>query len=112
MINVIEKADILASAIADSGEYKEYISLLKNIQTEPDLYARFNEYRKKSFEIQVSSDVDAVNQLENLRGEFSELLANSKVSRVLSAEQVFCKMMRQINAKIMESIDEMDVSFL
>lgn len=112
MVNVVEKADALASAIAESKEYKEYINLLKHIQGEPDLYSRFNEYRRRSFEIQVSSDVDAVNQLENLRAEFSEFLTNSKVSRVLSAEQVFCKMMRQVNAKIMESIEEMDVSFL
>ncbi len=112
MGNVVEKADALASAIAESKEYKDYISLLKIIQGEPDLYSHFNEYRRRSFEIQVSSDVNAVNQLENLRLEFSELLTNSKVSRVLSAEQIFCKMMRQVNAKIMESIEEMDVSFL
>lgn len=112
MVNVMEKAQALASAIEESTEYTEYIGLLKKVQTEPEVYARLNEYRRKSFEIQVSSDVDSTQQLENLQIEFSELLADGKISRLLSAEQVFCKMMRQINEKIMGSIEEMDISFL
>ncbi len=112
MSNVLEKAGVLADAIADSAEYMEYISLLKKLQEDPDLYARFNEYRKRSFEIQVSSDVDAAQQLENLQKEFTDLLSDGQISRTLSAEQEFCKMMRKVNAKIMGSIEEMDVSFL
>jgi cell fate (sporulation/competence/biofilm development) regulator YlbF (YheA/YmcA/DUF963 family) len=112
MINVLEQAEHLADAIQKSGEYTEYISLLKKLQEEPDLYARLNDYRKRSFEVQMSSDSDAVKQLENLQVEFAELLADARVSRFLSAEQAFCKMMRQVNEKIMGSIEQMDVSFL
>ena len=112
MSDVLEKAEALADAIAKSAEYAEYISMLKEIQREPELYARFNEYRKRSFEIQVSSDIGAAQQLESLQMEFADLLSDGKISRALSAEQVFCKMMRKVNAKIMGSIEEMDVSFL
>lgn len=112
MINVMEKAEALSAAIEESAEYREYIALLKKLQKEPELYSRLNEYRRRSFEIQMSSDVDAIQQLENLQMEFAELLTDGKISRLLSAEQVFCKMMRQINEKIMGSIEEMDVSFL
>lgn len=112
MVNVMEKAEALASAIEKSTEYTEYIDLLKKLQAEPELYAHLNEYRKKSFDIQVSSDVDSSQKLENLQVEFSDLLSDGKISRFLGAEQAFCKMMRQINERIMESIEEMDVSFL
>lgn len=112
MINVMEKAESLAVAIGESAEYTEYIVLLKKVQEEPELYSRLNEYRRRCFDIQMSSDVDATQQLEHLQMEFSELLSNGKISRVLNAEQVFCKMMRQINEKIMGSIEEMDISFL
>lgn len=112
MINVMEKAKELSSAITESAEYREYITLLKKIQEEADLYSRLNEYRKRSFYIQISNDTDAIRHLEELQVEFSELLSDGKISRFLSAEQAFCKMMRQINARIMGSIEEMDISFL
>jgi len=112
MTEIMEKAEALQNAIRESTEYTEYINMQGALQKEPDLYERLNEYRRRSFEIQLSDDVDAHTKLEKLHGEFSDFLADGKVSRFIRAEQAFCKLMRQVNEKILGGIQEMDISFL
>jgi len=112
MANVIEKAEELASAIQKSVEYTDYIRLQKEVQNDKELYEKLGEYRRRCFEVQFSDDVDATSKMENIRNEYSEILLNGRVGRFMNAEQAFCKLMREVNTKIMESIDQMDVSFI
>ena len=111
MNNVEFNTKNLIRAIRTSNEYNHYHRLLDKIKQDRDLYASMNEYRKRSFMLQMGNDETYLDDIAKLRGEFKYVVNNSIVSEFLIAEQRLNKMTRQINASVIDCIN-LDADFL
>lgn len=111
MKTVIEQTEVLVESIQESDEYSEYKRLLKTVMQDENLYEKVNEFRRRNFVVQVEKSSDVLEEIDKLQKEYADLLNNLLIKEFLAAEQIMCKMMRQINNRVLESL-EMDISFL
>lgn len=111
MNNVEYSTKNLIKAIRTSNEYNHYHRLLEKIKQDKNLYNAMNEFRKRSFMLQMCNDDTYLDEINKLRNEFKDTLNNNLVSEFLIAEQRLNKMTRQINASIIDCIN-IDVDFL
>lgn len=111
MRKVADSTQDLIQAIQASNEYREFHSLYSEIEKNPVLLKRVNEYRKRRFEIQVSNTQDYTNLQNKLRDEFKDIHSNELTLKFLIAERHFSNMMKQINHTILDSVN-LDIGFL
>jgi len=111
MNNVEFNTKNLIKAIRTSNEYNHYHRLLDKIKQNDELYTNMNEYRKRSFMLQMADGDTYLDDIARLRDEFEVVVNNSLVSEFLIAEQRLNKMTRQINSSVIDCIN-LDVDFL
>lgn len=111
MKKVSELTQDLIQAIQGSEPYSSYHRLYAEIEKNPDLLKRINEYRKRRFEIQMSNTKDYMNMQDNLLKEFKDIQSNELALEFLIAEKHFSNMMKQVNHTILDSVN-MDIGFL
>ena len=83
----------------------------KDSRNNNELYTNMNEYRKRSFMLQMADGDTYLDDIARLRDEFEYVVNNSLVSEFLIAEQRLNKMTRQINSSVIDCIN-LDVDFL
>lgn len=98
-MNIIQQTDALIEAIETSNEFAQYHLLQKAIMKE-DVYNRLNEFRRRNFEIQMNSQVDAIDSSANLYQEYADILNRTEVKEFLNAEQRYIRMLRRIHQEI------------
>ncbi|MCI8407688.1 MAG: YlbF family regulator [Lachnospiraceae bacterium] len=98
-MNVIQQTDALIKAIETSNEFAQYYLLQKTIMKE-EVYNRLNEFRRRNFEIQMNSQVDAIDSSANLYQEYADILNRTEVKEFLNAEQRYIRMLRKIHQEI------------
>ena len=101
----------LIQAIQNSESYQKYHKLYSEIEKDPSLLKRVNEYRKCRFEIQVSDVQDYTKFQNELQNEFNDIHSNELTLEFLIAERHFSNMMKQVNHSILDSVN-MDIGFL
>ena len=102
----------LGQAILESEEYRSYKEALAEIRKRPDLMRELDEYRKKSFTIQNSSEVDNMfDATLNLNREYDTLVNTGEVSRFLMCELMLSMLIQDICKSILEPLD-FDIDFL
>jgi len=104
----------LVKKIKKTQEYIDYLNYKSVLERNQDLYRRVQEFRRKSFEIQVSHNYGMYNAYENLvnlKNENEELLSAPKVKLFLDAELNLSKMISAVYDTIAEEID-FDIRFL
>ncbi|SES83995.1 YlbF family regulator [[Clostridium] polysaccharolyticum] len=111
MKKVEEATRLLIGQIKESKAYQDYTRLYSEIQKNPELLKRVNEYRKRRFEIHLSNVKDYSNMQEDLRREFSDIHSNELTLEFLIAEKHFSNMMKLVNHTILDSV-QMDIDFL
>lgn len=111
MKKVLNATQELIQTIQESGAYQEYHRLYAEIEKNPALLKRVNEYRKRRFEIQVSDVKDYTNFQNELMNEFKDIHSNELTLEFLIAERHFSNMMKQVNHFILDSVN-MDIGFL
>ena len=111
MKKVAQATQELIQSIQDSEHYSNYHRLYDELQKNPILLKRVNEYRKRRFEIQVSNDQDFTNMQDELAKEFKDIHSNELALEFLIAERHFSNMMKQVNHTILDSVN-MDIGFL
>lgn len=111
MGKIKECTQALIEAVQDSSEYKEYHEMLDSITSQPELYSRVNEYRRKNFMIQIDGGDNVQGRIADLQMEFAEILANAQVQKFINADIKLGKRMRKISDKVLEGAG-MDISFL
>ncbi len=95
-----------AREVRRSEVYQEYAQQLAKVKSEPGLYEKVNEFRKKNFDIQNNgSSENMMERLEELDKEYSWLRENALVEDFLQAELAFCRMMQEIDALIVRELD-------
>lgn len=111
MRKVADAIQDLIQVIQVSNEYREFHSLYSEIEKNPALLKRVNEYRKRRFEIQVSNTEDHTSLQNELRDEFKDIHSNELTLEFLIAERHFSNMLKQVNHTILDSVN-MDIGFL
>ena len=111
MKKVAETTQDLIQAIQNSEPYSSYHRLYGEVEKNPALLKRVNEYRKRRFELQVSNAQDYTNMQEELLKEFKDVHSNELALEFLIAERHFSNMMKQVNHTILDSVN-MDIGFL
>ncbi len=108
------EAEVLVKKIQKTQEYIDYLNYKSILERHDDLYRRVQEFRRKSFEIQVSHHYGIYNAYENLvnlKNENEELLSEPKVKLFLDAELKLSKLISVVYDTIAEEID-FDIQFL
>ena len=96
--------DNLIDTIKNDDIYLEYKKQLDLLRQDPELKRQVDDFRKKNYDMQMSGDMDFA-KLENFREEYREFRANPLVDSFLAAELDFCRMMQNINFKIIDAVD-------
>ena len=103
---IMEATKKFAAIIRDSDTYKEYLFQREKIKTQPELYDKVNEYRRKNFDIQNESDSeDLFDRMEAFEREYAKFRENPLVDDFLQAELAFCRMMQDVNVLLTSEID-------
>lgn len=97
-------ADLIA-AIQESSEYRRYHDADDKLHEYPELLTAVHEFRRKNYQIQNSRDVDIFSQTDSLYQEITSMRKNPVVEEYLNAELALCRVVQNVNWKLIEGLD-------
>lgn len=109
-----EETTKLAEKIKKTTAYIDYLNFKSILERQPDIFRRVGEYRRRSFEIQISHSYGAFNAYENLLNlnkEYEELLSEPIVKSFIDAELKISKLIAGVYDTIAKEVD-FDIKFL
>ena len=103
MKNIDNAVGQLIEAITESEVYREYLVQLERIKEQPGLKMQIDDFRTRNYELQTGgeADFDKIKQFESENEDFRE---NPYVSDFLAAELAFCRMMQDINIRVVGAV--------
>lgn len=103
MNNIDNAVGQLIAAITESEIYQEYMTQLARVKEQPGLKAQIDDFRTRNYELQTGrdADFDKIKQFEKDNEDFRE---NPYVSDFLAAELAFCRMMQDINIRLLGAV--------
>ena len=104
MRNVEVAADHYIDAIKASEEYLDYIREKDRVKQFPELKQQIDEFRRRNYEIQCS-ETAAFETIEQFEKEYADFLKNPLVENFLAAELAFCRLMQELELKVVGSLD-------
>lgn len=104
MRNMEEAVQEFVGAIKATQEYEDYTSEKNKVKQFPELKGQIDEYRRRNFEMQSSSDT-AFESMEQFEKEYAAFMEIPMVADFLAAELAFCRLMQEVNLKVTESLD-------
>ena len=102
--SVEQSLDNLIDTIKSDEVYLEYKKQLDLLRQDPELKRQVDDFRKRNYDMQMSGDLDFA-KLDSFREEYREFRTNPLVDSFLAAELDFCRMMQNINFKIIDAVD-------
>ena len=111
MNEVDEILEQLIHKIATTKEYNQYMTMLDRIKSQPDLYRRIGEFRRRSLAIQMSESNNKIQENNNLQNEYRDLLTNGLSNDFFVAEHQYCGMIQAIQNELLENA-HIDTGFL
>ena len=112
MNNIEYQTRQLIRELKKSNVYNQYQRLQTKIEKDSDLYRRVNEFRKACFIIQNKPNgPEDTGELYALYEAYGDILMNSDVRELLTAEHGMSILMNQVMDQIYNELD-IDVSFL
>ena len=112
MQQAIVLAQQLNEKIKKSEEYRRYVETDRRLRQEPELYAKYNEFRRRNYEFQFSDgDSNLYDEVFNLVKEYDTILQDSLVNDFILAEQRFCSLMQELYAALSDGL-ELDYEYL
>lgn len=101
----------LTKRLTDTKEYIQYKNLLERVKTQPELFHRIGEFRRRGISINMGHGENLIQENNNLQNEFRDLQNNGLVNDFLVAEHQYCVMIRNLQKQLLEGA-QIDVSFL
>lgn len=106
MDQIDEAIDKLLEAIKKSGEYRRYQVIQEQVNEYPELGREINGFRQKNYLLQNSNGtVDLYEETDRMEKEYREFRKNPLVSEYLAAECALCRMIQQVNWRMIEGLD-------
>lgn len=103
---VEESLDVLIDAVKNSYEYQAYLSAKKRVDLNPEIKKNLDKFRAKNYEIQNNSKAEVLYAgIDTIEREAAEFRANPLVEEFLAAELALCRMIQNINWKLIGSLD-------
>ena len=88
----------------NSDIYQEYKSKLDQVKQYPDLKRQIDEFRMRNYELQQSPDY-AFDKMEQFQREYQTFRDDPLVSDFLAAELAFCRMVQDVENRLVGRID-------
>ena len=107
-MNVYDSAHLLAKAIKESSEYKEFVEKQKKVVNNPKTKEMMKDFREKALEIQMaqmSGQKIEPQKMENIKKLENIVMSNPVIKEFFMVEMRFSQMMNDINKIIGDSID-------
>jgi len=103
----MEKAtDKYIAALQKSDEYCNYADAKAKAKEDPILWQQICEYRRKRYEFQnLTSPEELFDRVDAFERDYREWKKDSRVTAFLDAELAFCRMMQDINLRIVDAVD-------
>ena len=97
----------LIAAVIASEEYREYDRQKQIMKEQPELKAQIaTNIRQENFELQNSAQADELfDRTDEFSRRLEEFRKNPLVDEFLNAELDFCRMIQEINGKIVEAVN-------
>lgn len=99
MNNIDNATDEFIAALLATDVYTNYRQELEKVKREPGLKEQIDDFRKRNYEFQSSTDND-FSKLDRFEKEYENFRANPLVADFLAAELDLCRMMQRINIRI------------
>lgn len=104
-MNLDEAIDNFIGFLKDSDIYKEYRSALEELNKDPELKRRVDDFRQRNYNFQQSEDID-LNEYDQFRSELVGFRASDqRVDAFLDAELALCRMIQDVSYRITEALD-------
>ena len=104
-MNLDEAIDNFIGFLKDTDIYKEYRNALEELNKDPDLKRRVDDFRQRNYNFQQSDDID-LNEYDQFRSEMVGFRASDqRVDTFLDAELALCRMIQDISYRITEALD-------
>ena len=94
----------LIQTIKGDEVYREYRKQLDLLRQSPELKRQVDDFRKRNYDMQMNEDLDFA-KLTAFQEEFKTFRENPLVDSFLAAELEFCRMMQNVNFRLVESMD-------
>ncbi len=112
MQQAIEMAEALNAEIRNSEEYKRYLETSRRLKQQPELYERFNEFRRRNYDMQFSEgDSNLYDEVLNLVKEYEAMLQESVVNDFQLAEHRLNALLREVYSTLSDEL-ELDYEYL
>jgi cell fate (sporulation/competence/biofilm development) regulator YlbF (YheA/YmcA/DUF963 family) len=108
------ETSLLVGKVKKTQEYIDYLNYKSILERQENLHRQVQEFRRKSFEVQLSHHYGVFNAYENLvnlKNEHEDLLSDPIVKLFLDAELKLSKLISTIYDTIADEID-FDIRFL
>ena len=104
-MNLDEAIDNFIGFLKDSDIYKEYRSALEELNKDPELKRRVDDFRQRNYNFQQSEEID-LNEYDQFRSEMVGFRASDqRVDAFLDAELALCRMIQDVSYRITEALD-------
>lgn len=108
----INMAQELNKELMGSEEYLRYRETNRRLKDNPELYGRYNEFRRRNCELQTSEgDSNLYDEVFNLVKEYDTILQDTRVSDFMMAEQHLCNLMQDVYNAMTQGL-ELDYEYL
>lgn len=107
---VYDEANNLAKAIKESKEYLEYKKIKEEVDTNPDMKTKIDEFEKLRYEVQLatfkgeSQNTEKTKKLEEM---YQILLQDAKIKEFFDVEVRFNIMLADVNKIIGEAVQDL-----
>ena len=104
MDKVTECLDALIEEMRESRAYQNYLWMEEELEKDPDLKSRVDDYRIRNYRLQQSENVDLYDAVDSLERDSYALRKSEKANAYLEAELEVCKMVQKVQDRISEEI--------
>ena len=104
MDKVSECLDTLICEMQKSETYQSYLKMQAELEKDPELLARVDEFRAKNYRLQQEENIDLYDAVDSLERDSYELRKNEKANAFLEAELGVCRMLQKVHDRISDEV--------
>jgi len=106
---VYDEANNLAKAIQESKEYQEYKKVKENLNSNPEMKAKVDEFEKIRYDVQVMSfqGKEDPEKMQKLQEMYNILNTDKEIKEYFDTEVRFNIMLADVNRIISESVKDL-----
>lgn len=105
MDTIEKKVEELVEVLKESNEYQNFQDARKQVDLVPGLEEKIRKFCWENYELQSSDEANLYERIEEFEAQYAELRRNPVVEKYLEQELRMCRILQEINARIMDVIE-------